>query len=401
MSWPKPSERTAELIRRCVNRILEDSEGILEAVNEASIPDEVAGVGSDPVLLRNYRRVNEATVLQWAEANLREPGCEVPPYSGSEVTALTRDLVRRGLDTNALEPYRAGQNVTWQKWMKAAFDETDDPDELRELLEVSARSIFAYVDSTMMLTADRIQQQREEFNQTGAERLETVVLLLEDNPIDPHRAAARLNYSFEGSQLAAVIWKEETPDADALEVGAERLKQAAGSAKLLAVHATSAALWAWVKPTREFSEIEAGLAGEGQIRFALGTPLPGLDGFRRSHADASEVQRLVLRLDSGLEVASYEAMKVAALLTHDEERSKRFTAETLGELADGPVNLKETVRTYLRNQSNATRTAELLFAHRNTVLARIAKADELLPSPLSESSFEVAAALEILHWQES
>ncbi len=81
MSWPKPSERTAELIRRCVNRILEDSEGILEAVNEASIPDEVAGVGSDPVLLRNYRRVNEATVLQWAEANLREPGCEVPPYS--------------------------------------------------------------------------------------------------------------------------------------------------------------------------------------------------------------------------------------------------------------------------------------------------------------------------------
>ncbi|HNF83704.1 MAG TPA: helix-turn-helix domain-containing protein, partial [Solirubrobacterales bacterium] len=138
-----------------------------------------------------------------------------------------------------------------------------------------------------------------------------------------------------------------------------------------------------------------------QIRFALGTPLPGLDGFRRSHADASEVQRLVLRLDSGLEVASYEAMKVAALLTHDEERSKRFTAETLGELADGPVNLKETVRTYLRNQSNATRTAELLFAHRNTVLARIAKADELLPSPLSESSFEVAAALEILHWQES
>ncbi|MCB8915188.1 MAG: PucR family transcriptional regulator [Thermoleophilales bacterium] len=401
MSWPKPSPRIAELIRNCVNRLLEDSQSVIAAVNEASIPAEVAGAGSDPVLLRNYRRINEATVLQWAEANLRDPGCEVPPYSGSEITALTRDLVRRGLDSNALEPYRAGQNITWQKWMEVAFEETDDTDELRELLEVSARSIFDYVDKTMMLTAERIQEQREELNQTGAERLETVVLLLEGNPIDPHQAAARLNYSFDGTQLAAVIWQDETPETDALEVAAERLKAASGSSSLLAVHATSAALWVWVKPARELAEIEAGLADGGRVRFALGTPLSGLAGFRQSHADASEVQRLVLRLGSRLEVARYNQMKVVALLTHDDQRASRFLTETLGGLVEGPENLKETLRVYLRNQSNATRTAELLFAHRNTVLARIARADELLPSPLSESSFEVAAALEIHHWRES
>lgn len=79
MSWPKPSERIAELIRLCVNRLLEDPDELFQSINEASIPPEVAGSGSDPVLLRTYRRVNQATLLQWAEANLREPGCEVPP----------------------------------------------------------------------------------------------------------------------------------------------------------------------------------------------------------------------------------------------------------------------------------------------------------------------------------
>ncbi|HRV60063.1 MAG: PucR family transcriptional regulator [Solirubrobacterales bacterium] len=400
MSWPKPSERIAELIRLCVNRLLEDPDELFQSINEASIPPEVAGSGSDPVLLRTYRRVNQATLLQWAEANLREPGCEVPPYSGSEITALTRDLVRRGLDTNALEPYRAGQNITWQKWMEAAFEETDDLDELRELLEISARSIFAYVDATMMVSAERIQQQREEFNQTGAERLEMVVLVLEENPIDLEYAASRLNYGFDGTHLAAVIWSERNDDPEGLEAAAERLKRAAGAGNALTVHATSAALWAWVKPTRELAEIEAELEDGGEFRFALGTPLQGVEGFRQSHADASEVQRLVLRLGTDLEIARYDAMKVVALLTHDERRAARFVDETLGELAGAPMNLKDTVRTYLRNQSNATRTAEALFAHRNTILARIAKADEFLPLPLAESSFEVSAALEILHWQE-
>lgn len=384
-----------------MTRLLEDPESILEAVNEASIPAEVTGAGSDPVLLRNYRRINEATVLQWAESNLRDPGAEVPPYSGSEISALTRDLVRRGLDTNALEPYRSGQNVTWQKWMEVAFEETENLEELRELLEVSARSIFAYVDSTMMLTAERIQQQREEFNQTGAERLETVVHVLDENPIELDYAAVRLNYSFEGTHLAAMIWSEEGSDPEALERSAQSLRQAAGSNALLSVQASTGALWVWVKPTRDLEEIGRALGDSSANRFALGATLAGVDGFRRSHADASEVQRLVLRLGTDLKVARYDAMKVVALLTHDEERANRFVRETLGELARAPQNLKETLRTYLRQQSNATRTAEVLFAHRNTILARVAKADELLPSPLADSSFEVATALEIHHWQES
>jgi DNA-binding PucR family transcriptional regulator len=57
------------------------------------------------------------------------------------------------------------------------------------------------------------------------------------------------------------------------------------------------------------------------------------------------------------------------------------------------------VRTYIREQCNASRTAERLYTHRNTVLRRLARADELLPRPLAEDVIGVGAALEVLRWR--
>ena len=48
---------------------------------------------------------------------------------------------------------------------------------------------------------------------------------------------------------------------------------------------------------------------------------------------------------------------------------------------------------------NTSRTAERLYTHRNTVLRRLARADELLPCPLAENVVSVAAALEVLRWR--
>ena len=133
MSWPKPSERTAELIRRCVNRILEDSEGILEAVNEASIPDEVAGVGSDPVLLRNYRRFgwivlylfgvsptvcksflrarNANEVLRAQTAKLRLQKLAGDLVDRTKATGLVFELARRERDSWMNWPPRVAANM--------------------------------------------------------------------------------------------------------------------------------------------------------------------------------------------------------------------------------------------------------------------------------------------------
>ena len=105
------------------------------------------------------------------------------------------------------------------------------------------------------------------------------------------------------------------------------------------------------------------------------------------------------RTPAGLRVASYDDVQVVALATRDEERADEFVHRTLGAFAAAPADLRETARVYLREQANASRTARVLFTHRNTVLSRLARMEQLLPAPLDGRVLQVALALEILHWR--
>jgi DNA-binding PucR family transcriptional regulator len=53
----------------------------------------------------------------------------------------------------------------------------------------------------------------------------------------------------------------------------------------------------------------------------------------------------------------------------------------------------------VEEQCNASRAATRLYTHRNTLLRRLARADELLPHPLAECSVNVAVALNVLRWR--
>jgi DNA-binding PucR family transcriptional regulator len=105
------------------------------------------------------------------------------------------------------------------------------------------------------------------------------------------------------------------------------------------------------------------------------------------------------RASAAPRLASYDEVQVVALATQDEERADAFVARTLGELAAAPRELQETARVYLREGSSATRAARVLFTHRNTVLARLARVEQLLPAPLEGRGLQVGLALEILRWR--
>ena len=382
MPWERPTAAVAELIRSGAEAVLADrGQGFFEAIDAASLAAHDAAVAEDPALLATFRRTNRAMIMQWVEANLRDPGSDVPPFAGPELQALVHDLVRRGLDTQALEPYRAGQNAAWQAWMEIAFTLTDDAEQLHGLLEVSAHSIFAYVDATLAVTAGQILREREELlRSTGAERLETLTLILDDAPIDPRRAERRLGYAFDRTHVAAIIWSEQTADGDdagELERVAGELARGYGSTRALTAMASVSSLWAWVSvqgPER-LDRLEDLLDELDGVRVALGSQADGLEGFRRSHAGAFAAQRLVARLGSPIKLARYDELKVVSLVTQDEERASEFVAETLGDLEAGPPVLAQTLHTYLRNGLNASATADELYAHRNTVVARIGRAE--------------------------
>jgi DNA-binding PucR family transcriptional regulator len=394
--WPAPSPTVAALIREGAAAFLEDPETLFATVDAAVLGVTPSRLSDDPSITAATMATNHANILHWASANVRRPGEPVPANLSPAVVDIARDIVRRGLDdSTSLNTYRIGQNVAWRFWMARAFGLTQDPIVLQELLDVTARSIFSFVDETVQGIQDLIEAERDQLlHGTHAERLETVNLILEGAPITVDRASERLRYELAARHTAAVVWS----DADgALEPAAEALARAAGSQRPFTVAASARTLWVWWAGDGTADPPTAAVLPAG-VRAAIGTTAPGLEGFRRAHLDALATQRLMQRMPADRRLARYEDVQLVALTAADDARTTDFVTRTLGELATAPDDLRETLRVYLREGSSASRAARALYTHRNTVLNRLTRARELLPAPLEGRGLSVALALEVVHW---
>ena len=158
MEWQRPPERIGELFRQGATTVVNNPQPWLDELDEAVLSaanmEDVAG---DPVLAAGMRRVLRSNVLHWAAANVRDPGAPVQANVGPEPLSLAHDLLRRGLTPSALRAYRILQSVFWQRWMSLAFRLTADNDELQQLLAISARSLFSFIDDTNAAIAEQMQ----------------------------------------------------------------------------------------------------------------------------------------------------------------------------------------------------------------------------------------------------
>jgi DNA-binding PucR family transcriptional regulator len=135
------------------------------------------------------------------------------------------------------------------------------------------------------------------------------------------------------------------------------------------------------------------------VRVAIGPTGTGVDGFRRSHLDALTTQRMMARLRSAQRVASFDDVQLVSLITQDPEQGDQFIKYALGDFESAGAELQHSVLTFINEQCNASRAAERLYTHRNTLLRRLSRAEQLLPRPLGQNSVHVAVALEALRWR--
>lgn len=400
--WPEVTPEIAALIRRAAEQALDPPASWLAELHDAALRGErMRPVAEDPVLADAVRQTNLANIRHWAVANVQRPGQRVPPNLGPEVLSSARDLVRRGLDDTSLDAYRTTYSVVWNRCMEICFSLTDDPQQLRSLLEIASLSISTFIEDTVAAISAQMQVERADLTRgTHAERRATVSLLLEGAPIQRSRAEGQLGYRLTGPQTAAVVWASTPDAADALEAAAELLVRSSGATSRLTVLASAASLWVWLPITTapDLALLNDGLAETPDVRLAVGRPGDDLDGFRRSHLDALATQRMMTRLTSPQRVARYEDVQLVAVLTSDPVQADEFVADTLGDLAHADGDVLEAVAAYVHEQCSVTRAAERLFAHRNTVVRRLARADELLPRPLASNVVAVGAALEVLLW---
>lgn len=402
MPWDPPSPRVRELIRQGAEFALHPPDRWLDELDEATLSGpHQRQVADDPVLVAATRLTNRSNLLHWATANLRAPGERVPANLGDAPLAIARNLVRRGFNESALDAYRVGQAVALRLWIQVCFSLTSDPDELSELLDVSCRSISTFVDDTLAAISAQIARERDELTRgTHAERRETVSLLLDGAPISQVLAEQRLGYRLTGQHTAAIVWSDDqAADLGALDRVADLIASSAGDGRPLTVLASAATRWVWVHGQPDMTGLRAAVGAIPAAHVALGATAAGLDGFRRSYLDALTVQRMLARLASARQLATYSEVELVALLTADPEGAEDFVRRTLGPLERAGTEITEAVRVYIAEQCNASHAAARLYTHRNTLLRRLARADELLPRPLAENVLNVGVALEMLRWQ--
>ena len=162
----------------------------------------------------------------------------------------------------------------------------------------------------------------------------------------------------------------------------------------------SVAAWVSTKgdvPSRVLDELRFRTATSPGVRVAIGEPALGIAGFRASHLEALEAQRIA-RLAGHREgtVTRYNDISLRSLATADLDHACTFVARELGQLAsrdETTRRLAATVRTYLDENGSRGRTAKRLSIHDNTVAYRLRQAEELLGRSVEKRTLELRVAL--------
>lgn len=375
----------------------------IERLNQSifSSPEDVK-LAADPVMLAACRRAIRVEMLHWANANLQRPGEPVEPYVSAEMLDTARELVRRGVPELLTHIARSTQNAAWDLWMKLAFSLTRDPVVLEEFLEVSLRSISEFIDCNMRVVQRIVLQEKSaQGHDDPIDKRSLVSRLLNGSDVDMEQFGRRLGYSLNQKHQACLVWSE-VPEAEIrpLEDMARHLAHLTSAVAPLTVFAGPATLWVWSSAAKPLDlNLLQGVARKfPNVRAAIGSPGAGVNGFRRSHLEALTTQRLMGRLSGAPAVATIDQVRMVSLMTQDARAAKQFVFSTLGRLATEPSVLLHSLHAFLANGCNITQTAESLGTHRNTLLRRLERAQDLLPVPFADHRIQIAAALELAIW---
>lgn len=159
-------------------------------------------------------------------------------------------------------------------------------------------------------------------------------------------------------------------------------------------------LWAWLGGRKEIDardaieRIRTDLPRD--LRFAIGEPARGRDGWRLTHRQAEAALPIAIR--GRRAVVRYAEVALLANALKD-----KLFASSLHELYlrplegehDGGRAMRQTLRAYLAASNNVSSAAASLSISRNTVVKRLRRAEEVIGRPLKSSSAQLECALRL------
>lgn len=302
-----------------------------------------------------------------------------------------------------LRAYRLGEHMMLE-WFIDVVEARGLP--TGEALAVTRRvsaSTSGYIDQVIEQLIDIYQQERRRWAQRSdgvrAARVQTV---LTTDGLDTFAAEDLLGVSLRGRLTAAVCWTTEAADESSLRVVGRLLTEVTGRSPLI-VRPDSATLWAWLQhpatPTADVTALTERMAAHPRLLISLGEPGIGVAGFRDSHAEAVRARQVAeLGEPPARQVHQHAPVALAGLLAGRRDAVRVWVRRTLGELAaddESMLRLRETLRTFFATNGSYNDAAARLHVHKNTVLYRVRKAEEILGRPVTEERLAIEVALEV------
>lgn len=156
---------------------------------------------------------------------------------------------------------------------------------------------------------------------------------------------------------------------------------------------------------RRLREQAAAEFPEARLIGGMSGPAPALEMWPRVYNEALQAMQLALRLRLTNQIVEFNSLGIFRLLGELENipSVKRFAEQIIGPLAvydeQHKGSLVNTLNAYFTHHGNVSQTAESLFVHRNTLLYRLERIQELTGQDLDQADTRLAMQLALKFWQ--
>lgn len=203
-----------------------------------------------------------------------------------------------------------------------------------------------------------------------------------DNPPSNRRLETMINSILESQQTSALVWQRER------------------EGEVVVFHATDSEnpIDFTIKLASSFAKEINRQYPSSRLAIGLGQPAKDVSSWRTSYRDAVQARDLAIRLqtDTPLYIGDLGVYQLILSLS-DREKLMQFTKQTLGPLMDYDMrqnaDLIKTLEAFFNCHGNLSQTAELLIVHRNTLLYRMNRINEIAEIDLNRPETRLALHL--------
>jgi DNA-binding PucR family transcriptional regulator len=310
-----------------------------------------------------------------------------------------------------LKVYRVAERAVWDYFKQVIARLPEDDPRRTEILVFLWDRGRTWIDGSIEQLIQVFYQEEQAIpHGMLARRAEAVHAVLRGDPTSVDTATQDLGHQLSSTHLGLVLWADDDGNVRdpvaRIHATAASLALRLGAPKPLLLPVGRREVWGWLSlpsaaDLRVISDVVSERGRGESVRMASGLPARGVAGFRQSHREALDTQRLVVGSGSTARFTSYGDVELICLVDNKPESARALIGRELRGLAGSDpalAKVRETVRLYLTCGANVDMTATNLIVHKNTVRYRLAQAEELIGHALTERRTQVELALRYLEW---